>query len=48
MSLLQIEGLGIDFGLVSAVALFYILPSFVLYTLAQRYLMQMTISGVKG
>ena len=42
------NNLGIDFGLVSAVALFYILPSFVLYALAQKYLMQMTISGVKG
>lgn len=40
--------LGVDYGLVSAVAVFYILPSFVLYTLAQKYLMQMTVSGVKG
>ena len=42
------NNLGIDYGLVSAVALFYILPSFLLYTFAQKYLMQMTISGVKG
>ena len=39
--------LGIDFGLVSAVAFFYIIPSFLLYMLAQKYLMQMTV-GVKG
>lgn len=42
------NSLGIDFGLVSAVALFYILPSFVLYAFAQKYLMQMNLSGVKG
>ena len=40
--------LGIDYGLVSAVAVFYILPSFLLYAFAQKYLMQMTLSGVKG
>ena len=42
------NNLGIDYGLVSAVALFYILPSFILYAIAQKYLMQMTIGGVKG
>ena len=42
------NNLGIDFGLVSAVALFYILPSFILYAFAQKYLMQMNLSGVKG
>lgn len=42
------NALGVDYGLVSAVALFYILPSFVLYTVAQKYLMQMSVSGVKG
>ncbi len=40
--------LGIDFGLVSAVGVFYIIPSFFLYTLAQRYLLQMNVGGVKG
>jgi inositol-phosphate transport system permease protein len=42
------NALGVDYGLVSAVALFYILPSFVRYAIAQKYLMQMTIGGVKG
>ena len=42
------NNLGIDYGLVSAVALVYILPSFLLYAFAQKYLLQMTISGVKG
>ena len=42
------NNLGIDYGLVSAVALFYILPSFFLYAFAQKYLMQMTLGGVKG
>ena len=40
--------LGIDFGLVSAVGVFYIIPSFFLYTIAQRYLLQMNVGGVKG
>ena len=40
--------LGIDFGLVSAVGVFYLAPSLVLYVVAQKYLAQMTIGGVKG
>ncbi len=40
--------MGIDFGLVSAVGVFYLAPSLVLYAVAQKYLMQMTIGGVKG
>ena len=40
--------LGIDYGLVSAVAVFYIIPSFLLYTIAQKYLLQMTVGGLKG
>jgi inositol-phosphate transport system permease protein len=46
--ILEDNTLGVDYGLLSAVALFYIIPSFLLYTLAQKYLMQMTVSGVKG
>ncbi len=42
------NSLGIDFGLVSAVAVFYVLPAFVLYAVAQKYLLQMNIGGVKG
>ena len=40
--------LGVDYGVVSAVAVFYIIPSFILYTLAQKYLLQMTFGGLKG
>jgi inositol-phosphate transport system permease protein len=40
--------MGIDFGLVSAVGVFYLAPSLVLYAVAQKYLMQMSIGGVKG
>lgn len=40
--------LGIDFGLVSAVGVFYIIPSFFLYVIAQKYLLQMNVGGVKG
>lgn len=40
--------MGVDYGVVSAVGVFYLVPSLVLYAAAQRYLMQMTIGGVKG
>lgn len=40
--------MGVDYGLVSAVGVFYLVPSLVLYAVAQKYLMQMTIGGVKG
>ncbi len=40
--------LGIDFGLVSAVSVFYVIPSLVLYIVAQKYLLQMSVGGVKG
>ncbi len=42
------NSLGIDFALVSAVAVFYVIPSLIMYTVAQKYLMQMSVSGVKG
>lgn len=40
--------MGVDYGLVAAVAVFYLLPSLVLYLMCQRYLTQMTLGGVKG
>lgn len=40
--------MGVDYGLVAAVAVFYLLPSLVLYLFCQRYLTQMTLGGVKG
>jgi inositol-phosphate transport system permease protein len=40
--------MGVDYGVVSAVGVFYLVPSLVLYVAAQRYLMQMSIGGVKG
>lgn len=40
--------MGVDYGVVSAVGVFYLVPSLLLYAAAQRYLMQMTISGVTG
>ncbi len=45
---LEENSLGVDFGLVSAVAVFYVIPAFVLYAIAQKYLMQMNVGGVKG
>ena len=40
--------LGVDYGVVSAVGVFYLVPSLLLYLAAQRFLMQMSIGGVKG
>jgi inositol-phosphate transport system permease protein len=40
--------MGVDYALVSAVGVFYVLPSVVLYILTQRYLTQMTFGGIKG
>ena len=40
--------MGVDFGVVSAVGVFYLVPSLVLYLAAQKYLMQMSVGGVKG
>lgn len=40
--------MGVDYGVVSAVGVFYLVPSLILYVAAQRYLMQMSVGGVKG
>ena len=40
--------MGVDFGVVSAVGVFYLVPSLVLYLAAQKFLMQMSVGGVKG
>ena len=40
--------MGVDYGLVAAVSVFYIIPSLLLYLFCQKYLTQMTLGGVKG
>ncbi|MEP0321978.1 carbohydrate ABC transporter permease [Bauldia litoralis] len=40
--------MGVDYGVVSAVGVFYLVPSLLLYMAAQRYLLQMSVGGVKG
>jgi inositol-phosphate transport system permease protein len=40
--------MGVDYGMVAAVSLLYVMPSLVLYLFCQKYLTQMTIGGVKG
>ncbi len=40
--------MGVDYGIVAAVAVFYVMPSLLLYIFAQKYLVQMSFSGVKG
>lgn len=40
--------MGVDYGLVAAVSVFYVLPSLLLYVFCQKYLTQMTLGGVKG
>jgi inositol-phosphate transport system permease protein len=40
--------MGTDYAMVSAMGVFYVLPSVILYTFMQKYLTQMTIGGIKG
>ncbi len=40
--------MGVDYGIVAAVAVFYILPSLLLYVFCQKFLVQMTLGGIKG
>lgn len=40
--------MGVDYGIVAAVAVLYVLPALVLYLFCQKYLTQMTLGGVKG
>ncbi|NJO36933.1 MAG: carbohydrate ABC transporter permease [Rhizobiales bacterium] len=40
--------MGVDYGVVAAVGVLYVLPSLILYLLCQKYLVQMTIGGIKG
>ncbi len=40
--------MGVDYGIVAAVAVFYILPSLLLYLFCQKFLVQMTLGGIKG
>ncbi len=40
--------MGVDYGIVAAVAVFYILPSFLLYIFCQKFLVQMSLGGIKG
>jgi inositol-phosphate transport system permease protein len=48
MAYVRDDVMGVDYGVVSAVGVFYLVPSLILYVAAQRYLMQMSIGGVKG
>ena len=40
--------MGVDYGIVAAVGVFYMLPTTVLYVFTQKYLTQMTLGGIKG
>ena len=40
--------MGTDYAMVSAMGVFYVLPSILLYAFTQKYLTQMTIGGIKG
>jgi len=44
----ELDVMGVDYGLVAAVSVFYVLPSLLLYLFCQKYLTQMTLGGVKG
>ncbi|MEO7761404.1 MAG: carbohydrate ABC transporter permease [Casimicrobiaceae bacterium] len=40
--------MGVDYGIVAAVSVFYVLPSLLLYVFCQKYLTQMSIGGIRG
>ena len=40
--------MGVDYGIVAAVGVFYVMPSLFLYLFFQKYLTQLNIGGVKG
>jgi len=40
--------MGVDYGVVAAVGVFYVMPSVLLYIFCQKFLVQMTIGGIKG
>jgi inositol-phosphate transport system permease protein len=40
--------MGVDYGVVAAVGVLYVVPSLMLYIFCQKYLVQMTIGGIKG
>lgn len=40
--------MGVDYGIVAAVGVLYVLPSLLLFIFAQKYLVQMTVGGIKG
>lgn len=40
--------MGTDYAMVSAIGVFYVLPSIVLYVMCQKYLTQMSFGGIKG
>jgi inositol-phosphate transport system permease protein len=42
------DTMGVDQGLVAGVATLYVLPALLLYLFSQRYLMQMSVGGIKG
>lgn len=40
--------MGVDYGMVAAVSVFYVLPSLLLYIFCQKFLVQMSLGGIKG
>jgi len=40
--------MGVDYGIVAAVGVFYVLPSLLLYIFCQKFLVQMSLGGIKG
>ncbi len=40
--------MGVDFGIVAAVGVFYLVPSLLIFIFCQKYLIQMSLGGIKG
>lgn len=42
------DNMGVDYGMVAAVGVVYLLPVLILYTFTQKYITQMSFGGIKG
>ena len=42
------DAMGVDYGIVAAVGVFYIAPGLLLYLVCQKYLTQLNLGGIKG
>lgn len=42
------DSVGVNFGMIAAVGVVYLLPVLIIYVFTQKYITQMNIGGIKG